>query len=66
MPTLTIDTESDPGSWAEALRFPNAIRIIETAGTPSPDVTDGGAPSLLVERAAAFSRLLSHSHKIKG
>ena len=31
--TLTIDTESDPGSWAEALRFPPYVQIADDTFT---------------------------------
>lgn len=27
--TLTIDTESDPGSWEEALKYSQHIRVIK-------------------------------------
>ena len=31
--TLTIGTESDPGSWAEALRFPPYVQIADDTFT---------------------------------
>ena len=29
-----IDNESEPGSWAEALRFPHSIRVLEDTRAP--------------------------------
>lgn len=31
--TLTIDTESDPGSWDEALRYPPYVQIADDTFT---------------------------------
>lgn len=40
---VVIDTESDPGSYADALRFPNSITVIDGGtGRSKPAVTPAG------------------------
>jgi hypothetical protein len=31
--TLTIDVESDPGSWAQALKYSQHIKVIDDEGS---------------------------------
>ena len=31
-----IDDQSEPGSWAEALRFPHSIRVLPDTRAPTP------------------------------
>ncbi|CAB5162532.1 hypothetical protein UFOVP152_34 [uncultured Caudovirales phage] len=41
-----IDTQSEPGSWAEALRYPSSIRVLETLppSEPGGQVTGAAVP----------------------
>lgn len=61
--TLTIDTESEAGAWAEALRWPNSITIIE-AGTPGPVQPDGGGAHPANPGPAAVLSDPSHTQKL--